>query len=106
MWAQRNANEHGKGYSISLIEKERVGGQIEQIYEFLLQEVESSDMWLFQKSLEERMRDKYDVQIAWLQTIRKLYTYHEYDWYNDDRRSERHVEYVEDNLFGRSLQLW
>ena len=106
MWTQRNVNEHGKGYGVSLIEKERVAGQIEQVYENLREMIKEKDLWLFQKSLEERLWDKYDLQVAWLQVLRELYAYHEYSWYDDDRRSHRHVEYVEENLNGRSLHIW
>ena len=65
-----NVNEHGKGYGVSLIEKERVAGQIEQVYENLREMIKEKDLWLFQKSLEERLSDKYDVQVAWLQVLR------------------------------------
>ena len=106
VWTQRNANEQGKSYGVSLIERERVFGQIEQIYENLRVVVEDKDLWLFQKSLEERLSDKYDSQVAWLQVLRELYAYHEYLWYDDDRRSVRHVEYIKENLHGRRLHLW
>ena len=47
VWTQRNANEHGKGYGVSLIEKERVAGQIEQVYENLREMINEKDLWLF-----------------------------------------------------------
>ena len=47
------------------------------------------------------LEDTYDVQMAWLELLRKLYSKHEFEWFVPDHRTDKHVEYIEENIHGK-----
>ena len=108
VWTQRNQLEHGNQYSVSLLERERVQRCIKSAYD-KFGSINTSDCeikWMFGKSIEKRLEDTYDVQMAWLELLRKLYAHHEFEWFEPERRSCTHIEYVEEGIHGRSLSVW
>ena len=61
--------------------------------------------WMFKKNMEKRLEDTYDVQMAWLELLRKLYAKHEFEWFVPDQRTNTHVEYIQDNMHGKGNTL-
>ena len=55
--------------------------------------------------MEKRLEDTYDVQMAWLELLRKLYAKHEFEWFVPDQRTNTHVEYIQDNMHGKGNTL-
>ena len=60
----------------------------------------------FQKNLDKKISEKYDVQVAWLEILRKMYQYHNFEWYEEDRRSRALIEYVVESVSERSTKIW
>ena len=54
IWAHRNTVEHGTGYSISQLEKERVKNEVIKMYVNLKDVVKKEDEWLFKKNLDKK----------------------------------------------------
>jgi len=101
VWNQRNESEHGNKYTISLIEKDRVTMQIQQAFK-KYETIENCETdWMFTRSMEKRLEDTYDVQMAWLELLRKLYSKHEFEWFVPDHRTDNHVDYIEENIHGK-----
>ena len=107
VWTQRNQMEHGTNYSVSLLERERVQKCIVEAYRrFTEVKEDCENSWMFQKDLEKKMEETYDTQVAWLELLRKLYAHHEFEWFEPDSRNRTHIEYVEEGIHGRSLNIW
>ena len=106
IWAHRNTVEHGTRYSISQLEKERVKNEVIDVYVNLKDVAKKEDEWLFKKTLEKRLSEKYDVQVAWLELLRRLYQYHNFEWYKEERRSRAMIEYVVESVCERSTKIW
>ena len=106
IWAHRNTVEHGTGYSISQLEKERVKNEVIDVYVNLKDVAKKEDEWLFKKTLDKKLSEKYDVQVAWLELLRRLYQYHNFEWYEEERRSRAMIEYVVESVCERSTKIW
>ena len=106
VWAQRNETEHGLGYSVSIIEKERVRKTIVSLYVNLRDIVKKEDEWIFGKSLRKRLEESYDTQVAWLEVIRRMYKYHEFEWFEEDFRTRAYIDYVAEAIYERSTMIW
>jgi len=101
VWNQRNKNEHGNKYIVSIIEKERATQQIIQAFKKYETMENCETDWMFTKHMEKRLEDTYDVQMAWLELLRKLYAKHEFEWFVPDQRTDKHIEYIEENIHGK-----
>ena len=66
IWTQRNENEHGNKYTVSLIEKDRAVKQIIQDFEKRETMENCETDWMFKKNMEKRLEDTYDVHVLML----------------------------------------
>ena len=72
-WRQRNKIIHGNDGAVSTLEKFKIAETITEIYDKLLPEIHPTHAWLFSMKKEEKLTESYAVQIAWLDSVCKLY---------------------------------
>jgi len=106
IWSQRNNMEHGTSHSVSIVEREMIHEEVKSAYEKLKPMVGKCDKWLFKKWLKQKVTNKYDMKVAWMGLLKKMYKYYEYEWYKRESRTAVHVEYVEENIHSSSLRSW
>ena len=73
IWIERNIEHHGVSNAISLSERDATAKIIQSYYEKLKPHVLPQDQWLFQKSVRRKLSETYCNQIAWIETISKIY---------------------------------
>ena len=107
-WVQRNQVEHGNHYSVSVLERERVQLWIrEACIKFGMMSKNDCEVnWMFGKSIDERLSGTYDLQLVWLELLRKRYIHHKFEWFNPDSRMVTYIKCIEEGLQCRSLSIW
>ncbi len=73
LWRNRNQQIHGTDGGISRAEENRTVEMIRLIFEQIGPNIRLSHKWLFQKRLEDKLTEPYHVQIAWIDSVRRLY---------------------------------
>ena len=73
LWIQRNSLVHGNDSGISKLETRKMQQMITAIYEEIRPTVEPSNQWLFHCSEEVRIGEPYALQVAWVDSVRRLY---------------------------------
>ena len=73
LWKQWNQILHGNDGGVSKVDILKAGQTIRQIHEEIYPYVHPAHKWLFHLPQEERLAEPYQVQIAWIDGIRRLY---------------------------------
>ena len=73
LWKKRNQIIHGNDGGISKLVLQKTEMTIRTLYDEICPTCHPSHQWLFQTLLEERLRETHPVQIAWIDSIRRIY---------------------------------
>ena len=71
MWLDRNEGVHGSSKTRSELETEAVMANVDKAYEFVEQELDPSDRWIFNEPIEKRKQSGMDTIVAWLEIKKK-----------------------------------
>ena len=73
IWKQRNRLVHGTDSGVSKRGIEKTLVMIELLYEEILPTIELEHKWLFTASIGKKLAEPYPVQVAWVDSVRRLY---------------------------------
>ena len=73
IWKQRNVIVHGTDSGVSKRQIVNTLAMIDWLYQEILPIIDIEHKWLFMESLEKKLAAPYSVQVAWVDSIRRLY---------------------------------
>ena len=73
IWKTRNTLVHGNYEEVSKLEIERVHTLVEKMYKDIAPVEEERHQWIFHCSNEDRLRESYLLQVAWLDGVRRMF---------------------------------
>ena len=73
LWKLRNKVIHGDGGGPSILESWKTSEMIHTLYEELAPQCHKDNQWLFSATKENKLREPHAVQIAWVDSVRRLY---------------------------------
>jgi len=73
LWKHRNLTIHGGGHGISKLELSRTAVLIQLLYKELVPVIDPNHRWLFHEQLDTKLGEMYPIQLAWLDSVRRLY---------------------------------
>ena len=73
LWKQRNILVHGTAGGTSKSNIIKTSAMIGYFYDELLPKIDIENKWLFTSTLEQKLAEPYAVQVAWVDSVRRLY---------------------------------
>ena len=73
IWKHRNVLVHGTDSGVSKRQIANTLAMIDLLYQEILPKIDIEHKWLFMESIEKKLAAPYTVQVAWVDSIRRLY---------------------------------
>ena len=103
LWKQRNILVHGNAGGTSKSDITKTEAMIGFFYDELLPKIDIETKWLFTTTLEQKLAEPYAAQVAWVDSVRRLYP----DLYSKGKYkvgqgnfTKKHLEYIKETSVG------